>query len=115
MATGTLSNVLGLLTKRLFQQTPYAGGVNSITITLPDAPQTGTTYLVFFLYYTGTDSITMDIRTVNYSSATTVRSAWLVKNSSYNLNGIIPSGNNLTFSFNETIYVSTFFVRINNF
>ena len=114
MATGKLTNIVGAISKRLFQQASYTVS-NTVTLTLPFTPAEGQTYLVFFLYYTGADSIAMDIRTVNYVNASAVRSAWLVKNSSYNLNGIIPSGNNLTFSFNETVYVSTFFVRINNF
>ena len=113
MATGALSNVFGSLTKRLFYQIPYSGGVNNVTITLPDAPLTGTTYLVFFLYYTGETTVTMDVRVINYSSPTSIRSMWLVKNSNFNLTGITPSGNNVTFSFAESIYVSTFFVRIN--
>ena len=113
MATGKLTNIAGAISKRLFQQAPYTVS-NTVTLTMPVAPVEGHTYLVFFLFYTGADSIAMDIRTVNYSNASAVRSAWLVKNSNYNLNAITPSGNNLTFSFTETVYVSTFFVRINN-
>ena len=113
VTAGALNWINSDLTAKTVVRQNYVNGQTVVNVTAKETSLNGHGYLVFFPFFTSASNIALDARYVYITeSGSGLISSWFVHNTTNELSSITYSGNVITFTFNNAVYVTPCYLKI---
>ena len=113
VTAGALNWINSDLTAKTVVRQNYVNGQTVVNVTAKETSLNGHGYLVFFPFFTSASNIALDARYVYITEGGSgLISSWFVHNTTNELSSITYSGNVITFTFNNAVYVTPCYLKI---